>query len=417
LTDLHELLQHAAPVPPEFDRDALVRVVGRRKRRRQAIALAAVTTAAVVAIGAVVVTRDDTKAPGVAVSPRTDATSTAPSTPMVTTPNGYQALAAMPRFPERAVRTVALPELVDGYDTTIDGNTLWARGCAGTRPGYSCVSRIDLGSGAVRTLPGQSTDPVVTRVTTGDGGVFVLSSAFDGSPYHVTRLDPKTGRHLWSVAVPGTSVQGDPKARLRFGAGALWFSLGTHPVVEFSPSDGAVIATIAVPGYVETIGSVDFAFGANDVWVVGGESGTSVMRIDPTTKRVEVVADAGLGFSQSLAADGHFVWTTHHTTRQDLVRIDTADGNRATIVSVPTYEVAAGDGQTWFLGYEPTGSTRDGANHPGVVGRIDPESGRVIAVTELPVGALDDPTLIVHRGKAYVLDAATHSLTIVDPAA
>ncbi|MDQ1479092.1 MAG: hypothetical protein QOE62_4321 [Actinomycetota bacterium] len=416
MTDLHELLQRVAPLPPEFDGDALARVLARKKRRRQTVALTAVATAAVVAIGTVVVARDDSAGPGIAVSPRTDATSTAPSTPMVTTPNGYQALDAMPKLPNRAVHRFALPELVDGFDAAIEGNTLWARGCAGTRAGYSCVSSIDVRTGTVRTLPGRSTDPVVARVTAGDGGLFVLSSALDGSPYHLTRLDPATGRHVWSVVVAGTSVQGSARPRLRFGAGALWFSQGTHPVVEFSASDGAVVATIAMPGYVENIGSVDFAFGAKGVWVVGGESGTSIMRIDPTTKRVEVVADSGPGFSQSLAADGRFVWTTHHTTRQNLVRIDTEDRNRVTSVGVPTYEVATGDGQTWFVGYHPSDAGGDLANHPGVVGLLD-ETGRVIAVAELPIGAFDDVTLIVRGGKAYVLDTTTRSLTVVDPAA
>jgi outer membrane protein assembly factor BamB len=419
LTDLHDLLQRAAPLPPEFDADALVhKLVVRKRRRRGLLAVAALTTAATVTIVAVGATRHEaTKRPGIAVAPTSSAPAPSTSTPTVTTPDGNQALDAMPRFPSNAVQTRTLPEWIDRVDAAIDGSTLWALGCPGNNE-WSCVSAIDVDTGGVRSLPGRPTDPVITRVTAGDGGVFVLSNAYDGSPYHVTRLDPTTGTHVWSVAVPGTSVQGDPKARLRFGAGALWFSQGTHPVVEFSPADGAVVASIATPGYVEDIGSVDFAFGTDDrVWVVGGESGTALIRIDRATKRAEVVADDGPGFSQSLTADGGYVWTTHHTTHQDLVRIDTADGNRLRNLHVPTYDVAAGDGQTWFLGYQPTDKTNDGANHPGVVGRIDPDTGRVMAVADLPIGALDDTTLIVHGGKAYVLDGTTHLLMVVDPGA
>jgi hypothetical protein len=83
---------------------------------------------------------------------------------------------------------------------------------------------------------------------------------------------------------------------------------------------------------------------------------------------------------------------------------------------VPTYDVATGDGQTWFVGYHPSDAGGDLANHPGVVGLLD-ETGRVIAVAELPIGAFDDVTLIVRGGKAYVLDTTTRSLTVVDPAA
>jgi hypothetical protein len=425
LTDLHDLLQRAAPLPPEFDADALVHtLVVRKRRRRGLLALAALTAAATVTIVAVGAThRDTTKRPGIAVAPTSIAPTPTDSTPMVTTPDGNQAVDAMPRLPDTAVHTLALPAWIDRVDTAIDGSTLWALGCshpANSESGngdWSCVSSIDVDTGAVRALPSRSTDPVITRVTAGAGGVFVLSNAYDGSPYHVTRLDPTTGAHVWSVPVPGTSVQGDPKARLRFGAGALWFSQGGHPVVEFSPADGAVVASIAVPGYVETIGSVDFAFGANDVWVVGGESGTAVVRIDPATKQAAVVADSGPGFSQSLTADGGLVWTTRHTTHQDLVRIDAADGNRLRSVHLPTYDVAAGDGQTWFLGYQPTDKAQDGANRPGVVGRIDPDSGRVIGIAEVPIGALDDVGLIVHGGKAYVIDTTAHSLAVVDPGA
>lgn len=411
MTDLRELLHDAAPTAPEFDDEIVVRTIARRQRRRRAIVLGGLATTSVVVVAiAIGVGSTRHSAPNVdSVGPAT----TAP-TPMVTTPAGYQALAVMPPLPPSAVQTMSLPSDFGGDAVAGPGNTLWAPGCSDGAP-CAGASYIDVSTGVVRQLPGTPADTAVTQVAVGAGGVFVLSNGYTGAPFHVTRLDPTTGQRRWTVAVPDTSVQGDPKARLAFGAGALWFSDGTHPVVEFSPTDGRVLASIPVPDYVENTGDATFAFNAAGVWVVGGTSGTAVMHIDPTTKRLSVVHTFAGGFSQSLAADDRYIWTTHFTGRLDLARIDTADRDRAINVRIPTYRVASGDGQTWFLGYEPSGTTDNPANDHGTLGRIDPDTGRVIAVTDLPVGALDTISLIVHRGKAYVLDATAHTLTTVTP--
>lgn len=320
-----------------------------------------------------------------------------------------RSVAAAARLPASAVRTKALPVGFGAADVAVGADdTVWVAGCSGGAGECVGASSIDLGTGTVRSLPGTPVDANVAQVAAGDGAVFLLSNGYSGAPYHVTRVDPIDGRRIWSVAVPDTSVQGDPKAKLALGAGALWFSDGTHPVVEFAPRTGTVLATIAVPGDVENNGSVGFAFDGAGAWVVGGGSGTALMRIDPESKRLQIVEDSDTGFTQSLAADGRFVWTTHWTTRLELVRVDTENGYRRTAFDIPTAQVAAGDGQVWFLGY--------GNNDDGFLGEIDPDTGTIVAATELPIGEFDDASLIVLGGRAYVLDTATHSLMTVDPA-
>ena len=61
-------------------------------------------------------------------------------------------------------------------------------------------------------------------IAVGDGAVFVATFEYDGSPYHLRARRPRYPPRRFTVDVPGTHVFGDPKARLAFGAGAVWFS-------------------------------------------------------------------------------------------------------------------------------------------------------------------------------------------------
>lgn len=211
---------------------------------------------------------------------------------------------------------------------------------------------------------------------------------------------------------------GAPKARLVFGAGALWFVEGALPVVKFDPRTGDVLDTIPLPhNGAETTGDVGIAFDRSGVWLVGGDTGTTLIRIDPATDHAAAVTTFAPGFTQSLAADDTYVWTTHWANAQprarlDLVRVDAADPRVSKIAGIPTAQVAAGDGQVWFLGYAPGDKSADPANHYGVVGRIDPKTMKVTGVTELPdTGALDNPQLFVSDGSAWVYNPSTRAIT------
>jgi hypothetical protein len=310
----------------------------------------------------------------------------------------------MPRLPASAVHQIPLTHATDAANPAA---MWWIAGCIDDAPNCA-ASGIDPATGRVRTLsiavPG---DIVVTQVTAGDGAVFMLSNGYFGAPFHITRVDLVTGKAEWTVPVPFTSVTGDPRGKLVFGANALWFSEGLHPIAEFSPIDGSLEGAVTLPGGVEDHLDPGFVVNAHGVFAIGGTTGTSVMRIDPTTRRVTMVANFGGGYTQSVAADDRSVWTTHYTSDLDLVRIDTTAGFGVKPIGIPTTYVATGEGQIWFIGYVPGMKTTDPANHFGVVGRIDPTTGRVIAVTELPMKPYDAAFLRVQGGNAYVLDVTT----------
>jgi hypothetical protein len=414
LREAEDALGDPPRVAPPFD---ALRSRHRQRRRRSMTVGAGALSIVVVCIAVAFAIGDHREqAPAAPTQPSvasTTATTAAPG-PAV------QSLETMPRFPTSAVRTVTFSRPV-GRGVVDDRGALWyVDAPAACNDNCGWISVADLSNGRVSTtksLPaGQGAGPIAV----GDGAVFIATFDYNGSPIRVTRLDIATRQMTFTVNVPGTKFSGNPKARLAFGNGALWFAKGTGPVVKFDPRTGRVLATIPLPhNGAETTGHVGFAFGPSAVWLVGGDSGTTLIRIDPATNRATAATSFAPGFSQSLAADGRYVWTTHFANAQprarlDLVRVDAADPSKSDITGIPTVQVAAGDGQVWFLGYTPfLGSTPGEArDHYGVVGRIDPETMKVIGVTELDgIGAIDDAQLIVADGSAWVYNASTRAIT------
>jgi hypothetical protein len=387
-----------------------------RQRRRRSMTVGAGALSIVVVCVAV----------AFAVRDRSSQSPAAPTTPSVATTStttqpgpSVQRLEDMPRLPASAVQTVHLSQNVSGGEAVLDGGLLWLAspdpGCSGQ---CAWLTRVALSTGEVKRLLAPPLAPGGGYIAIGDGAVFVATFEYDGSPIHLRRIDLATRRTVFTVDVPDTQVFGNPKVRLAFGNGALWFALGTHPVLKFDPRTGRVLATIRLPhNGAETTGHVGFAFGDADVWLVGGDTGTTLIRIDPATDHAAAVTTFAPGFSQSLAADGPYVWTTHWANAQprarlDLVRVNAADPSVSDIAGIPTAQVAAGDGQVWFIGYVPGDISARSTNHYGVVGRIDPETMKVIGVTELPgIGVLDDPQLFVADGSAWVYNASTRAIT------
>jgi hypothetical protein len=98
MTDLHNLLQQAAPTPPEFDETGLRRMISQRRfRRRATLAASAVALVAMIAIGVGVATSKDADQHVILVSPSsTTPTTTRTSIPVVTSGAKWRALPTAP---------------------------------------------------------------------------------------------------------------------------------------------------------------------------------------------------------------------------------------------------------------------------------------------------------------------------------
>jgi hypothetical protein len=410
LRDANGALGDAPRGAPPFD---ALRRRHRQRRHRTLAAGGAAGSIVVVCVAVALAVGARTRHPTASSTPSATASSTT-TTSSAAVP--VQRLEDMPRLPSSAVQTAHLSQTVGAGQAVLEGGLLWLvspdPGCSGA---CAWLTRVDLSTGEVKRLLAPPLAPGGGYIAVGDGAVFVATFEYDGSPIHVRRIDLATQRTVFTVDVPDTQVYGTPKARIAFADGALWFVQGTHPVVKFDPRTGRVLAIIPLPhNGAETTGDVGFAFNRSGVWLVGGDSGTTLIRIDPATNDATAVNSFGTGFSQSLAADGPYVWTTHWATHPkgktslDLVRVDAADPTRSETAGIPTTQVAAADGQVWFLGYTPSTNDLDAVNRNGVVGRIDPETMRVVGVTELSVGV---PKLFVADGSAWVFDVTTETIT------
>ena len=312
---------------------------------------------------------------------------------------GIQQDTRTPPIAASRVHAASLPVSV-GVPGVVDGGSFWTTSSCATQ----ChVVQIDLATNQiVSDIPPTVGDlPEVSALAVGDGAYFTLSNDERGSPFRVTRVDRSSTERTWSVPIVGTSVVGSPHARLAFGAGALWFSDGTHPVLELSPRDGSTIASFPVD-VIETTGDVGFAFARENAWAVG----SALHRFDPATNAASALAHPTIDFAQSLAADRNFLWLTHATNHGgELDRINARSPYDVLDVGIPTHQVAAGNGGVWYLGT---------AKDPGQLGQIDPATGRLLGVTRLPIDRLDHVQLIAINGSAFVIDSTARTVTRVD---
>ena len=183
-------------------------------------------------------------------------------------------------------------------------------------------------------------------------------------------------------------------------------------LARLDPKTGAQVARIALPA---NLGANGLAVNSKGLWVVAWGD-TPVMRVDPATNTASVVARFPGGFAQSIAADEDYVWTTHvHSPSPlDLARIDAADPTTTTSTHIPTADVAVGDGEVWFFGWEPGEKAASPRNHHGLVGQVDPVTLKVLHVADLPVAPFDDTSLVVADHAAWVVDSTQATVWRVD---
>jgi hypothetical protein len=387
---LVDLIDGAAE-PVTFDE---VRARDARHSRARGRLTAAVAVAAVIAV-----------AIGVAVATR-DGTSPAP-TP-VTTPTSTST-------PEpRSVTSFDFPSSFSVVQSVPAQGSLWLAGswglaCTDVCPG---LSRWDPSARDLTEVTGVPDGAI--GVTAAADAVFVLSDRPDGGPYHVTRVDLPDATVRYTVDVPDTHVFGNtnPLGRIAVGFGSVWVYEGNDYVARLDAETGRQIARIELPPDTASNG---LAVNPRGVWSIAW-GGTAVTLIDPETNTASIATNFVPGFAQSIAADDGFVWTTNVVRNLQLYRVEEIEPQlfEAKATDVPTANVAAGDGEVWFLGWIPGDKVDSPRNHPGRVGRVDPESLAVTVTAELPIGTLDETHLSVGDGAAWVVDSTTHQVWRID---
>jgi streptogramin lyase len=124
-----------------------------------------------------------------------------------------------------------------------------------------------------------------------------------------------------------------------------------------------------------------------DLWVAGGGSSRTLVRIDGATNRVaQEIAVEGRTLGD-VAVDAHGLWVSVFAGDGiDVVRLDPVSGEveaRISMESSYAREVLAVDGTIWLHERRTRGSDVLGS----VLTRLDPETGRVLATVPLHGGA------------------------------
>jgi streptogramin lyase len=183
-------------------------------------------------------------------------------------------------------------------------------------------------------------------------------------PGSVAFIDAQSGRLVGDVPA-GPSV-----GFIRVGFGSVWEMQDSGVLLQIDPRTRHVTGSIAVgvnPG--------DVAVGAGAVWITDKNSQTLV-RISPQYGEITRIRLPSQGLSRpgvggGVAIGGGSVWVAQGLSR--VVRVDPARGRVEAAVSVPdAREVAFGGGAIWVA-----------ASDIGVLTKIDPRTGAVVATTRI----------------------------------
>jgi YVTN family beta-propeller protein len=242
-----------------------------------------------------------------------------------------------------------------------------------------------------------------SNMTVGDGLLWVISGS------SIVRIDPKTNQVVGDPIEP--SIQFEDIA---YGDGALWVTtvasgdLGApsdiDAVSRIDPQSGDVVATIKV-----SRGPMSVAFTPEAVWVVNfGQSGDTVIRIDPQTNQLSSDPIQTGRAPLSLAVGEGSVWVANHDAHT-VTRIDSATNQVVANITVPSepHRVAFGEGAVWVANW-----------HINSVSRIDPQTNQVVG-EPIPIG-FHAGNMVAGLGSVWVtsdyrapMDAAPEDVVLV----
>ncbi len=188
-----------------------------------------------------------------------------------------------------------------------------------------------------------------------------------GGPDAVHRIDPRSGREVATVPLPGRACAG-----LAVGFGSLWVPLCAKPNalarVDLKTSR---LVTVLPIGPAASEGGI--ATSKDSVWLVTDGKGT-LTRIDPETGRPRQRIALPAGSFNPLYSGG-FVWVTGHDSGV-LSVVDARSGKLAATVPVgrePRF-LTAGAGSIWVLN-----------QGDGTVTRVDAKTRKVTATIDAGV--------------------------------
>jgi virginiamycin B lyase len=187
------------------------------------------------------------------------------------------------------------------------------------------------------------------------------------------RIDPRSNRVVATIPTPLTGT--DENASIAFGEGAVWVTSGqaNGVVYRIDPATNRVTATIEVPG-----GAVRIVVAAGIVWVTQHRANPdpdTVTRIDARSNRLLSPVVEAPHMSGSICYGLDAIWVTD--SRSTVSRIDPRSGAVTQRLHRVGIVQAVGGGSLWGTFYDNTG---------GVVQRIDPGTGRVLATIRIPYG-------------------------------
>jgi hypothetical protein len=241
---------------------------------------------------------------------------------------------------------------------SVDGRSLWV---TGTAPGGGAapLEHVDVDTGRVlATVKLPDNSPF--QIAVGDKAIWVCSQQNEEAS-HLVKIDAANSRIVAVIPTVGD-------ANVAVTPDAVWVDENTGTLERLDPRTNEVLASIPLPG-----GSYSAHFitaGPLGIFLANNYDG-SVLRVDPDTNTVKVIANAGSSALQPVELDGA-LWVN---TGSGLARINPTTGATTLRIDLGRrIQALASDGRSLWAG-------TDG---PRVV-RVDPRTGRT-TVARLPAG-------------------------------
>jgi hypothetical protein len=378
------------------------------KRWQSSRMLVAATVVLLLAVGGVIFAATRYSSPArVDIPPQRDPTTSTLSTP--TTTGAPTAVAPPSATPDgTAIDTAS----TGPAPFVVADGTVWvatptdSRCRSGRLTGFDAITLKTRGSVEIALCP--------VGISSSSDGIWVLSQPFDGTPFHLTLVDPATLQVGLEASVPGRPMGGaNPGVHLTATPGSAWVAQATNgqPELDRISLTGAV-TPISLP-----TDAYRLAATPDTVWVAafgGGE----LFRVDPATNEVDSIAIApgGVGYTWSLTANHDAAWAT--VVYQDvgatspsphLVRVDAAS-SAVTAYPIPAMSIAAGTGQLWAQVYANGIANPNYQAQQYDVAQIDPTTGQVTGTITAPVPKTfgypsGGPTIAIGSGYVWTDDA------------